>query len=506
MHLNKLFPADLNLSYQAQQLNITLDGKKHRIKDDFSYDINHSTLQNYLTLAGEDITLKGDINHLQLTAKIESLKTLQERLAPLYHFEKKPYDGALEINATITDTSQIEADIQSKWLVYEYSLNNFAFAEKVDLKLSQEGENLTLKSYSFNTYLDEDRRFFASKPSYFNLHQQKLSIESFWVNDQLRTFGAYDFQQQTGAFDTQTNQYHYKGKEGDITFRTSLQTTLDADKTHIQGNFHILKGLITYQSLNTHEIQSPDIIIIQEEKARLERAKESKSKLSLDITITSQQPLSYKVPKIDVALTPDIKIWKRPKKEVELLGRTTIHQGSYDEGNKHFDVLAGEILFGGDMHNPYLNIKAKHTNDPYVIDIDITGNLDAPIINFSANPYLSQSDILAMLLFSTTTESLFEGKKSSSSNQAITMLGNTFAKEIIKNFGLTLDRLVISTNEEGGLGIEVGKKVSQKITVIYSNDIVQSLKVRYQHSKHIETDIMISPESTGIDFIFKSEH
>ena len=157
------------------------------------------------------------------------------------------------------------------------------------------------------------------------------------------------------------------------------------------------------------------------------------------------------------------------------------------------------------MLNPYLALRAKYTNDPYVINIDVTGTLDAPIINFSSSPYLSQSDILSMLLFSSTTDSLFESK-SSSSNQAISMLGNTFAKEIVKNFGLTLDKLVISTNEEGGLGIEIGKKISKKITVIYINDIVQSIKVRYQHSDNFETDLMLSPESSGIDFIYKSEH
>lgn len=86
------------------------------------------------------------------------------------------------------------------------------------------------------------------------------------------------------------------------------------------------------------------------------------------------------------------------------------------------------------------------------------------------------------------------------------MLGNTFAKEIVKNFGLTLDKLVLSTTEEGGLGIEIGKKISQKITVIYTNDIVQSIKVRYQHSDNYETNLMISPESSGIDFLYKSEH
>ena len=500
-----IFPGDLNISYHDSLLQLDLDSKNGLFQDAFSYDINHSYVDNRLDLKSALVQVKGEKNNLRLQAQTDSLKTLQETLAPLYDFEKRPYDGAVDINATIQNFATISAEINSPWLVYEYTLNRFAFAEKIKLQLQTKGNQLTLNHYTFHTFLDYDREFHALKPSLFSWQGKTLSIEHFWVNDQLTSSGKYNFQTDKGSLDTSSDNYHYKGKEGDITFRTNLHTTLSKNNTHIAGNIDVLEGVIKYQNRNTHNRSDPDIIIIQEEKERLEREKAKSTNLSLDISLTSQKPLEYQVPKIEASVTPDIKFWKEPQKSLEVLGRTSINGGTYTEGDKVFEVLPGEILFGGDLFNPYLNIRAKHHNDPYVIDIDITGNLDSPVINFSSNPYLSQSDILSILLFSSTTESLFEGK-SNSSNKAISILGNTFAKEIVKNFGLTLDKLVISTNEEGGLGIEVGKKVSKRITVIYINDIVQSLKVRYQHSNHFETDFMISPEATGIDFLYKSEH
>ncbi len=500
-----IFPAELGLDYHDKNLSIALKGKNNLFNNQFYYDINTTYLEDTLSLAENKISLKGLKDKLDLSLHTFSLRTLQEQLTPLYTFQKEPYDGEVKISATISNFKRIQAAIDSRWLVYEYTPNKFAFAEKIKIKLNAEAEKVEIENYNFHAYLDEDRVFYATKPSHINFQNGKINIVDLWVNDGIKTEGSYASKEKTGHFSTTADNYHYKGKEGDIHLNANIKTTLTKEYTALEGTIDILKGVITYQHRKTHEIQDPDIIIIQEEEAKLARKAEKKNNIILDISIKSKRPLIYKVPKVDVAMIPDIKIWKEKQKDVELLGRMVINHGSYDESNKHFTILPGEILFGGEMLNPYLNIKAQYKNNPYTINISVAGTLDSPLINFSSDPYLSQSDILSMLLFSSTTESLFEGS-SSSSNQALSMLGNTFAKEIVKNFGLTLDKLVISTNEEGGLGIEIGKKISKKVTVIYINDIVQSIKVRYQHSERFETDLMISPESSGIDFIYKSEH
>lgn len=502
---SNIFPAELDISYHDKTLGLDLLGKNNSLKNTFTYDFNSSLIEDKLTLSNDTITLKGESKNLKLYTHTYSLRILQDALTPLYKFEKKPYDGEIEINATIENLQTFNANVNSPWLVYEYKLNKFAFAEKIKMKLLMKDDYLLIKNYKFSTYLDYDRVFYATKPSKITFANNKLELLSFWVNDGLNTTGGYDINKEEGVLHSKAKKYHYKGKEGDLLFDTSITTTFAKKRTHIEGEVAVLEGLVTYEHRKTHEISDPDIIIIQEEEARLARAEEKKSNLSVDISIISKKSIKYKVPQIDVDITPDIKIWKESQKEVEMLGRAIINKGLYTQSDKEFYIRPGEVLFGGRILNPYLNIKAQHTDAPYVIDIDVTGTLDSPIINFSSNPYLSQSDILSMLLFSATTESLFEGS-TSSSNQAISMLGNTFAKEIVKNFGLTLDKLVLSTTQEGRLGIEIGKKISNKITVIYTNDIVQSIKVKYQHSDNFETDLMISPESSGIDFLYKSEH
>ena len=503
--LHNIFPAGFDLDYHDSNLTLDLSAKNKNLENHFSYNFKEDTLDEKLILKNDSITLKGKSEHLQVQTHIFSLKTLQESLQPLYTFTKQPYDGEVKIDAVIENFETMQADITSRWLVYEYTPNKFAFGEKIKIKLQADENKAIIQNYKLHAFMDYDRRFFATKPSTILFADNKFEITQLWVNDALKTEGAYDTAKEKGVFKSKANAYHYKGKEGDITFNTNITTTLSGKHTHIEGNLDVLKGRITYENRNNHEIQDPDIIIIQEEKERLAREKEEKNDLSLDITITAKKPLFYDVAPIQVYVTPDLKIWKESQSSLEILGRTIINKGTYVQSDKEFIILPGEVLFDGNIFNPYLNLKAQHTSNPYVIDINIAGTLDSPIINFSSNPYLNQSDILSMLLFSATTDSLFEGS-SHSSNQAISMLGNTFAKEIVQNFGLTLDKLVLSTNETGGLGIEIGKKFSKKVTVIYTNDIVQSLKVRYQHSDSFETDLMISPEATGIDFLYKSEH
>ncbi len=502
--LHNIFPADFDIGYQEQNLTLSLHAPKEQLVNHFSYDFNNSYYVNTLILPEDKLTLQNREN-LTLHTHTFSLKTLQEELGRFYTFSKEPYDGEVELNATIQDFKHIKAQVFSRWFVYEYTLNKFAFAEKIHMTLHTENDRYTLDHYKLHSYLDYDRYFYATKPSTVIFKDQKLQLLSFWVNDALRTKGGYNITEKSGVFNSTAKNYHYQGKEGDITFDTDIQTTMAQKRIHVEGDVAIKKGVVTYEHRKTHNIQDPDIIIIQEEEMRKAMAAEKKSDFSIDVSVSSQKPITYKVPQIDVKVTPDIKIWKVPQQNIELLGRVIVNKGTYTQADKEFVIQPGEILFGGDILNPYLNLKAQYSSNPYIIDIIVTGTLDSPIVNFSSNPFLSQSDILSMLLFSTTTDSLFESS-GSSSTQAISMLGNTFAKEIVKNFGLSLDKLVLSTNEQGGLGVEIGKKLSKKITVIYINDIVQSIKVKYQNSNRFETDIMFSPESSGIDFLYKSEH
>ncbi len=499
-----LFASKLQIHYKDQKIDIT--NKNENLLTTFKYDLNTTKTLLTTKLDSDEFSFDGNIKKLIFNTKILSLKEAQKKLAKIYDFKPIPLDGEIDLNSTISDLKDFEAKISSRWLVYEYSLNKFAFAEKINLNMHKKDENIIIDNYKLSAFIAGDNRdLFATKPSIITLNDKSIKLQELWINDSLKSSGFYDIATSSGEFRSSSSSFKYSGKEGRFTTKIDLATKILPDKTSIKGAITILQATITYKYKNTHEVSDPDIIIIQEQrKKQLEKASKS-TNLIIDIALNSTKPIVYKNREIDVTIRPDLKLWKESGRELELLGRIAIIKGRYTQQDKIFEILPGELLFGGEIENPYLNIKAKYSYDPYIIDIDISGRVDTPIINFSSNPYLSQSDILSILLFNSTTNSLLT-QKSNSTNSAISFFGNVFAKEILSKFGVNLDRLVLRTNEEGGFGVEIGKRISKKVTIIYINDIVQTIKVKYQHSPHFESDLTISPESSGIDFIYKSEH
>ncbi len=500
---NALFPAKVNLNYHKNKTNIIFKSKWINTK--IFYDFNSTNCDASCNLDNQTLYLKGTIDQkFNIFLNSPSIREFQNTLAHIYTFKKLPVDGAVFVQTTITNKSKIQTAIKSKWFVYEYKPNHFAFAEKLRLNTTYNNHLLTLNNYYFSTYLDRDRIFFANRPSKATINKKKqINIAKVWVNDAIIINGKYSIKQGSGTLRAHTKNYHYDDLEGNFYFDSDINLKLQKKATSIEGFIQLNKGTITYQHRKEHYVQDEDIIIIQKKKSDTNTTRPET--ISVDLSLKTKEPIVYKIPNTDVKISADLKLWKEKKQNLELLGMIKILSGMHTEGDKEFEIQPSEILFAGPLLNPYLNIRAIHESDPYKIYININGQLDAPLINFSATPFLTQSDILSILLFNATTNDLISGSQDKSKT-AISMFGNAFAKEIVQNFGIKLDKLVLSTTQEGKFGIEVGKKLSKKLTLIYINDIVQTIKVRYKMSNHFESDFIFSPDNSGVDIIYKDEY
>ena len=495
-----LFPLALDLSYADKTLHAVAKNRKINLEIKHRFDPSSGTV--ILHHPVHQLQLEGDLTgENNITFSTPSLREFQDYLHTFYTFSKLPLDGDVTLKATTQKFQSAQATLTGKWFVYEYKPGKFLFAEKIAADAAYQNRRLTLKRYRFNTYLDRDRYFFANKPSSALFNKTDVKVEKFQINDQAKLSGYYRYKKRNGHFKLKSKNYHYKDIEGDIYFDADLEMALSPENTDIEGDIFLNGGTISYAPKKEHYVQDEDIIIIQDQKTVVKE----KDTLSLDISIQSRRPIYYKIPNTDVKLQIDLKIWKEINKELELLGMVKILSGTHTQGGKEFEIDPSEIIFGGSSLNPYLNIRAIHRSDPYTIYINISGQLDAPQINFSATPYLTQSDILSLLLFNSTTDDLISGNQDTSKT-AISMFGSVFAKEIVRNFGIKLDKLVLTTTEEGRLGVELGKKISKKVTLIYINDIVQTIKIRYKLTDHFETDFIFSPDNSGIDIIYKDEY
>ncbi len=493
----KIFPIYLKTTLKEGLVQSKIEGNK--LKGELNYQISSKNIQSDIKLSTSIFSLKGDLDkNLSLSAKIASLRELKNDLLSKEKASKLKIDGELSINSEISLKNLLSKNqIKAKWLLYEYKENKFLVAEKLKSDISISKNKIAINNYSFKIL---NKKLFSSKESDIYLKDSKILVKSFFINDKGKIDGKYDTKTKKGLFTLKANRFHLKIPEGEGVFDTKISLKIDNDQKDIEGFIKLYKGIIRYEPVKTYKVQDKDIIILQQKPQ-----KESKDFLSLNIRIFSVKPIIYKTKDIKASFNVDVTLWKEYEKRLELLGLVKLLNGEVKKEDKIFKIDSGEIMFGGDPRNPYLNIKLLHYVRPYEITIIVNGTLESPLIFFSSDPYLSQSDILSLILFGTTSNNLLS-KSSSSSSKIISIFGNTLAKELADSLGIKLDRLSLMTKENGDIGIEVGKKISKKVTIFYRNDVVSTLTIQIEHSPKFETDITIKPNSSGIDFIYKKEY
>jgi len=109
---------------------------------------------------------------------------------------------------------------------------------------------------------------------------------------------------------------------------------------------------------------------------------------------------------------------------------------------------------------------------------------------------LTREQILSIILFDSEG-----GAGSSSGEDMMKMMGGAMAKSALSNLGVQLDHLVIGE----GNSVEVGKKLTDDIIIIYVKDEISSVKLKYRHGKRMESVIGVSEESQSYDIIYKKD-
>ncbi|HIM94829.1 MAG TPA: hypothetical protein EYM49_07355, partial [Campylobacterales bacterium] len=211
-------------------------------------------------------------------------------------------------------------------------------------------------------------------------------------------------------------------------------------------------------------------------------------------------PVKYVTKDINIDLINEITLVKSYNKDIRLLGKTKIASGYYLQEDKKFFLDESHIYFYGELKESILEIRANYIKDKYDIKIFISGSSSDPVINFSSNPYLTQREILSLILFDTSASD------SGAGTAVYAMLGGTFAKELMKNLGISVDHLLLGEGIDERLSLEVGKKISDNITFILQHkNGKDGVKVKIDHNLNFETDIIIQPSASSIEFLYKGD-
>jgi translocation and assembly module TamB len=217
---------------------------------------------------------------------------------------------------------------------------------------------------------------------------------------------------------------------------------------------------------------------------------------SLNIGVESKKPLVYKMKNIHIKLTPHLQIKKRYGSLLKVYGKVDLLPGGYYmfEGKK-FVLQKSNIRFRGKPTAPILDINIRYRHSGTTVNVRVTGTAADPALHFSSDPYMNREQILSFIMFDTKN-----GSRSGKAEDVTNLMAGTLVKSLFANMGLKLDHLVLR-----GSGFEVGKKISDKITVIYEQEEKSSIKIRIQNTDNIETDISFGANSRSADIYYKKE-
>ena len=451
-----------------------------------------------ILLAGEKISFSDkNSEDMELNLNITNLKKLLSTIKKYYDITLPELKGHVDVHIVKSKNGLLRFTLKTP--IIKYVTDKELDIEKIDLEFTlDKNGNIVIEKYRFrvdtNPYFKD---FYAHKASYLNLNNGKLTIKKLWLNNKAIVDGNYNLKTENGDFNFSTKAFPFVNRDFDLLFDADGKLKIRKKRIEVDGEINILGNTVHYDIAGSNFVEDSDIIIVQEQK----KSKESALKnLKLYLKIKSEKPLKYYGKDTNIEFYNELRVIKEYETDFMVTGMSTVTKGYYQMEDKRFTLNESHLYFAGDPKKPLLDIKADYLKDEYTIHIFISGSVEQPIVNFNAEPYLTQQEILSLILFDGT------GSSSGQGAEAYTLLGGTFAKGLMKSLGIDVDHLLIGANEDDELSLEVGRKISKDITFMYMYENGENgAKVRVEHSKKFETDIIIMPSASSIELLYRQD-
>ncbi|GEM_PF-1906580 len=489
--LSALNPLRLKLEQKGEKWHLLAKSKVLNIQTD--YDLTDDELLGIVRIAGTRIDLSGRLKET-ISAKLSSpsVKKLISGIQRIYAVEVPRLDGDVAVTLKVEKLSKMTLELRSKQFVPDATarikspIKNILVLLWIDLK----GQSLIVKKYHLEI---AGMKLFADKPSILQRQKNRLILKELWINDSLKAQGYYDLKKAKGEVTAKSARFKVKHQNADLEAAIDIRARIIGEKIDASGKITLLGGTVMYDIQAKRYASDEDIVILQ----HLKKNKESffRKNVQLTLYIETKKPLLFKQKNAYVELRPQLSILKGFDGDLQLMGSIPLAKdGYYIFEGKRFTLRPSSINFTGKPTQPLLDINLVYRRYSRTVYISVNGPATEPILNFSSDPYMTREQILSFILFDTVDSG-------ESAGDMLTMVGGGIAKSILGNLGLKVDTLVLT-----GQGFEVGKKITDKITIIYDQKSAEpKVVVRIQHSKRTETDISIGSESQSVDIIYKRE-
>jgi translocation and assembly module TamB len=493
VHYTVISPLVTNITVGTKDIKVKVTSKK--INADVMMKPLSKTLDGKIHIAGMTATMKAQPNgDVVIKSDVGSFASLLDTVKQFYTIEDLPkIDGKLNVSVLVKKNQDVTLSLTSPQVIYhadrktDHEINDFKVV------LGKKGDNLTLNSYKLSY---DSLKLFATKPSLVKFDKSNIVISELWLNDQLKVTGILDTKTMKGQILADAPTFHLAHEMIDLDSVININTVLDGNSTDISGKVTLLGGDIHYDLATKTFPSDSDIVIVQDIKK--EKDSPFMNNLTIAVNVDTNKPLVFKQGPINVQAKVNVGVHKAIFSDPMVIGSVDlVDGGSYVFQGKRFVLENSHVYFTGDPNKPMLDITVKYkTIKNSLITINITGTPAVPNILFSSVPSMSKEQILSIILFDSE-----EGAGSNSGEDMMKMMGGAMAKSALSHLGVKLDHLVIGE----GNSVEVGKKIMDKVTVIYINGDIPEMKVKYDYSPSIEAVVGASERSESADIVYKKD-
>jgi translocation and assembly module TamB len=473
--------------------NLTLDVKNKHLSIETKYGFGDDNIDGNINMSGLKISVKGIVKEeIVIHTQFKSIKKLNHTIGTFYNLEESlPLEGSLDINVIVNELKSAKMKVYARKLFYKPDKKTTHTVENLDIAIRGDAQNIFLDAYSVHY---EDTHYFSTKMAEITI-DEKIKVSNLWINDALEINGNYVLKTKKGTFNINAKKFQIKDKLANIDAQVDIKVLLDNNDTQVKGNILLLNGSISPPVGGGNFSTDSDIVIIQEMSKKKNSA--FMDNLSLMLMIGTKKPLDITQNPMKLKLKPDFTINKDKGSDIFYFGSVDLLEGgTYIFQDKRFVLKKSAVYFTGNVDKPLLDIKATYKSLNHLITIAVTGTPEEPNINFSSSPSLSREEILSVILFDSEL-----GGDTHSGEEMMKMMGGAMAKAALADAGIAVDHLAFGE----GNSVEVGKKLSNKITVIYISGVVPKVKLKYQHGKRTESVIGASEESQSYDIIYKRD-
>jgi len=489
LKLQALFPMSVDAKVSESSKDVTLKAKAL----DAKVALKGQTINGVVNLASLQTYIKGSLDgEINIDTKVSSIKELKNKLQDIYTLGSMPnVDGDLSANINIDKDKNIKLNLASSKITIK-DKTKLSVINDVKFQLAKKADKIVLNSYQA-TY--DGFKIFATKPSLIELKDSDVKLSPLWINDKLALNGDYDTLKAQGEINAIAKMLHISHKLVDLDSDIDITTSISKEQIDVNGEIVLEGGEIHYDINQKSFASDDDIVIVQNLKKKKEA--QQKDNLNINLQISSKKPLVLKQKDINIKANVDLMVNKQSGSDPLVVGAIELQKGGYYIfEDKRFVLDKSYIYFTGEANKPYLDMTLKYKAIDYLIKIMISGTPNMPVISFSSQPSLTKEQILSVILFDSA-----EGAGNNSGEDMMRMMGGAMAKSALSSMGVKLDHLVI-----GNGSIEVGKKIGEKTTVIYINGEVPTIKVKYEHTPHLESVISASEKSQSYDIVYKKDY